>query len=241
VTITTSHAEAAEILASRDPVLADLIAAAGRFASAGAGHPFRRSRRSDRLPAARRCGGEGHPRPVGRRTERRRRARALLSLSDETLRGRAVRQQGSLASRPRGESARRDGRPGAAAAVALPRRGRHRGPLDRSRHRTWTAQMFLMFQLRRLDVWPVGDFGVRQATALSGRSDADRARARALGDPYRPYRTVVAGTAGALSSSTRVRLTARSPLASSTRKAATRERIRSRSDRVIDPGRLDHR
>ena len=26
----------------------------------------------------------------------------------------------------------------------------------------WTAQMFLMFQLRRLDVWPVGDLGVRK-------------------------------------------------------------------------------
>ncbi len=35
----------------------------------------------------------------------------------------------------------------------------------------WTAEMFLMFQLRRLDVWPTGDLGVRQAaTAWPGRS-----------------------------------------------------------------------
>ena len=27
----------------------------------------------------------------------------------------------------------------------------------------WTAEMFLMFQLRRLDVWPTGDLGVRAA------------------------------------------------------------------------------
>src|SRR5215472_514081 len=27
---------------------------------------------------------------------------------------------------------------------------------------TWTAQMFLLFQLRRLDVWPTGDLGVRK-------------------------------------------------------------------------------
>src|SRR5436189_4677298 len=26
----------------------------------------------------------------------------------------------------------------------------------------WTAEMFLIFQLRRLDVWPVDDYGVRQ-------------------------------------------------------------------------------
>ena len=26
----------------------------------------------------------------------------------------------------------------------------------------WTAEMFLMFQLGRLDVWPVGDLGVRK-------------------------------------------------------------------------------
>ena len=25
----------------------------------------------------------------------------------------------------------------------------------------WTAEMFLMFQLRRLDVWPTGELGVR--------------------------------------------------------------------------------
>ena len=27
---------------------------------------------------------------------------------------------------------------------------------------SWTAEMYLMFELRRFDVWPVGDLGVRQ-------------------------------------------------------------------------------
>src|SRR6516164_3259128 len=30
----------------------------------------------------------------------------------------------------------------------------------------WTAQMFLLFQLRRLDVWPTGDLGVRKGYGL---------------------------------------------------------------------------
>ena len=31
----------------------------------------------------------------------------------------------------------------------------------------WTAEMYLMFELRRLDVWPVDDLGVRQGYALA--------------------------------------------------------------------------
>ncbi|HEY3211315.1 MAG TPA: DNA-3-methyladenine glycosylase 2 family protein, partial [Actinomycetota bacterium] len=31
----------------------------------------------------------------------------------------------------------------------------------------WTAEMFLIFQLRRLDVWPVDDYGVRQGYSLA--------------------------------------------------------------------------
>jgi SnoaL-like domain len=31
----------------------------------------------------------------------------------------------------------------------------------------WTAEMYLMFELRRLDVWPVDDLGVRQGCALA--------------------------------------------------------------------------
>lgn len=57
----------------------------------------------------------------------------------------------------------------------------------------WTAQMFLMFQLRRLDVWPTGDLGVRKGFALAWAIPTPTPKQlEALGDPYRPYRSVVA-------------------------------------------------
>jgi DNA-3-methyladenine glycosylase II len=58
----------------------------------------------------------------------------------------------------------------------------------------WTAEMFLMFQLRRLDVWPVGDYGVRQGYALAYglRKLPTPKRLEREGERFRPYRTVVA-------------------------------------------------
>ena len=57
----------------------------------------------------------------------------------------------------------------------------------------WTAEMFLLFQLRRLDVWPVGDLGVRRGYGLAWQIPTPTARElQPLGDPYRPYRSVLA-------------------------------------------------
>ena len=57
----------------------------------------------------------------------------------------------------------------------------------------WTAEMFLLFQLRRLDVWPVGDLGVRRGYGLAWQVPMPTARElEPLGDPYRPYRSVLA-------------------------------------------------
>jgi DNA-3-methyladenine glycosylase II len=58
----------------------------------------------------------------------------------------------------------------------------------------WTAQMFLIFTLHRLDVWPTGDYGVRSGYGIAyGMSEAPDAKAlEALGDPFRPYRSVAA-------------------------------------------------
>jgi DNA-3-methyladenine glycosylase II len=57
----------------------------------------------------------------------------------------------------------------------------------------WTAEMFLMFQLRRLDVWPTGDLGVRKGFGLAwGIPTPTVKELEPLGDPYRPYRSVVA-------------------------------------------------
>jgi DNA-3-methyladenine glycosylase II len=59
---------------------------------------------------------------------------------------------------------------------------------------TWTAEMYLMFELRRLDVWPVDDLGVRQGwAAMKGLAEPPKPKQlTALGEPYRPYRTIVA-------------------------------------------------
>jgi DNA-3-methyladenine glycosylase II len=57
----------------------------------------------------------------------------------------------------------------------------------------WTAQMFLLFQLRRLDVWPTGDLGVRRGYGLAWQVPTPSARElEPLGEPFRPYRSVVA-------------------------------------------------
>jgi DNA-3-methyladenine glycosylase II len=58
----------------------------------------------------------------------------------------------------------------------------------------WTAEMFLMFQLGRLDVWPVDDFGVRRGYGiLHGFTEMPTAKElQPLGDVYRPYRSVAA-------------------------------------------------
>jgi DNA-3-methyladenine glycosylase II len=58
----------------------------------------------------------------------------------------------------------------------------------------WTAEMFLMFQLGRLDVWPVGDYGVRKGWARAyGLAELPTPKAlAALGEPLRPYRSVAA-------------------------------------------------
>jgi DNA-3-methyladenine glycosylase II len=57
----------------------------------------------------------------------------------------------------------------------------------------WTADMFLLFQLRRLDVWPTGDLGVRRGYGLAWGVPMPTARElQPLGEPYRPYRSVVA-------------------------------------------------
>jgi DNA-3-methyladenine glycosylase II len=58
----------------------------------------------------------------------------------------------------------------------------------------WTAEMYLMFELRRLDVWPVDDLGVRQGYGSAwGLDPPPSAKELApLGDRFRPYRSVVA-------------------------------------------------
>ena len=58
----------------------------------------------------------------------------------------------------------------------------------------WTAEMFLMFQLGRLDVWPVDDLGVRKGYGiLFHLVPPPTAKAlEPLGEPLRPYRSLAA-------------------------------------------------
>jgi DNA-3-methyladenine glycosylase II len=56
----------------------------------------------------------------------------------------------------------------------------------------WSADMFLMFHLRRPDVLPAGDLGIRRAVEkvyrLPGLPDQDALRI--LAEPWRPWRTL---------------------------------------------------
>src|SRR4029079_14584799 len=56
----------------------------------------------------------------------------------------------------------------------------------------WSAEMFLMFRLRRPDVLPVDDLGIMTAIqrAYGLRKRPDAKRIRKIGEAWRPYRTV---------------------------------------------------
>lgn len=58
----------------------------------------------------------------------------------------------------------------------------------------WTADMFLMFDLRRSDVWPVGDLGVRNGLArvLGLEESPTPTETMLIGTGYRPWRSAVA-------------------------------------------------
>ena len=60
----------------------------------------------------------------------------------------------------------------------------------------WTAQMFLIHQLRRPDVLPAGDLGIRHAVAAGwqwqGSGLPSAAEVAQLGRGWRPYRTYAA-------------------------------------------------
>ena len=58
----------------------------------------------------------------------------------------------------------------------------------------WTVDMFMMHQLGRLDIWPVGDLGVRRGweKIYSLKDEIDPKALVSKGDKFRPYRSVVA-------------------------------------------------
>lgn len=57
----------------------------------------------------------------------------------------------------------------------------------------WSAEMFLMFQLLRLDVWPTGDLAVRKGYALAWNVEIPTPKQLDVaGEAFRPYRSVAA-------------------------------------------------
>ena len=58
----------------------------------------------------------------------------------------------------------------------------------------WTVEMLLLFQLGRLDVWPVTDYGVQKGYAKTFRKRKlpKPKELQAIGKKWRPYRSVAA-------------------------------------------------
>lgn len=58
----------------------------------------------------------------------------------------------------------------------------------------WTVDMFLMFQLGRLDIWPIGDLGVRRGWEKIHRlkEEVEPRKLQLRGEKFRPHRSIVA-------------------------------------------------
>ena len=58
----------------------------------------------------------------------------------------------------------------------------------------WTAEMLLLFDLGRLDVWPVGDYGVQKGLAktFGKRKLPTPKQMTKLGEKWKPYRSIAA-------------------------------------------------
>ena len=189
------HAAAAELLAERDPVMAALVAAAG---------PMKLRRPSDSHFAAlvrsvvyQQLAGRAaeviHGRLVAA-LDGTVEPGALLALSPEELRAAGLSANKAASLRDLATKVL-DG------TVVLDPRGLAREPDEEVIARLstvrgigeWTAQMFLLFQLRRMDVWPTGDLGVRKGFGLAWGMPMPSAKELApLADHLRPYRSVVA-------------------------------------------------
>jgi DNA-3-methyladenine glycosylase II len=194
-TARTSYAAAAQILAGRDPVIARLLAETGAprlrsfpdppFAALVRAIVYQQLAGAaaaaihGRLVSA--MGGTVEPAP-------------LAALSDETLRAVGMSRgkvlslrdlaaktlDGSLNLSPR-SLARRSDEDIIAALSTVRGIGR------------WTSEVFLLFQLRRLDIWPTGDLGVRRGYGLAwGIATPTAKELEPLGEPFRPYRSVAA-------------------------------------------------
>jgi DNA-3-methyladenine glycosylase II len=190
-----SPAAAARILAGRDPVIARLLAETGppqlgrpdgtHFASLVRAIVYQQLAGSaaaaihGRLIAA--LGGEVAPEPLAALSDEAMRAAGLSRNKMASLHDLAAKVlDGTVVLSPRGLARQSDEE-----IITRLSAVRGIGP--------WTAQVFLLFQLRRLDVWPVGDLGVRRGYGLAWQVPTPTARElEPLGEAFRPYRSVAA-------------------------------------------------
>lgn len=190
-----THTAAALALAERDPVMAGLVAAAGpmrlrkpfdtHFAALVRSIVYQQlagkaaAAIHGRLVAA--LDGEVEPTAVLALPDEEMRAAGLSGNKTASLRDLAAKVlDGTVVLDPRGLAREPD-------EEVIARLSTVRGIGE------WTAQMFLLFQLRRLDVWPTGDLGVRRGYGLAWKVPMPTPRELAgLGDHLRPYRSVAA-------------------------------------------------
>jgi DNA-3-methyladenine glycosylase II len=190
-----SHRRAAEVLAERDPVLRTLLSRAGppAFPRPSETHfaTLVRAITHQQLagPAARTIHGRLVTALDGEVAPER-----LLNLSIDQMRAAGLSANKTASLRDLAEKV-------LAGAVVLDPKGLARESDEEVISRLssvrgigrWTAEVFLMFQLRRMDVWPVGDLGVRKGFGLAwGIPTPAPMQLLGLGEPYRPYRSVVA-------------------------------------------------
>jgi DNA-3-methyladenine glycosylase II len=190
-----SPREAARQLAARDPVLARLVTEAGlpSFPVPAETHFATLVRAITYQQLAGNAARAIHGRLIAALGDQVLPER-LLALSDDELRGAGL--SGNKTASLRDLSAKvLDG-----TVVLEPRRLARASDADIVTRLTsvrgigrWTAEIFLMFQLRRLDVWPTGDLGVRRGYGLAWSVPMPTAtELDVLGEAYHPYRSIVA-------------------------------------------------
>jgi DNA-3-methyladenine glycosylase II len=185
--VATRHLRAA------DPVMAGLIARVGpcRYAVDRRGGPFaslvesivyqQLNGRAAQTIHGRLCAllGRSHPRPED-----------IASVSDAQLRSAGISRQKISYMRDLTAQAL-DGLPLAKVARMSDERVIETLTTVKGIGR-WTAEMYLMFRLGRLDVLPVDDYGVRTSMqkAYGFRSLPKPERMRKVAEPWRPYRSI---------------------------------------------------
>jgi 3-methyladenine DNA glycosylase/8-oxoguanine DNA glycosylase len=193
----TRHADASRALAALDPTMARLIDLHGPMRLGRRTPTDQRFRKLARAITFQQLAGKAAT-SIWNRTQalvdgRPFDAPAVLALSDEELRsaglsGSKVAALQDLATKAEDGTLELDrmGRMSDDEVVAELVQVRGIGP--------WTAHMFLIFDLHRLDVWPTGDYGVRNGYRLAWHLPAmpSAAELEPLGDPFRPYRSVAA-------------------------------------------------